>query len=82
MSRFTLVVGRRPLLPLLILGLVAAGVADGSDRVYPTPEAVQPLEPGSAVPSALVRSVAGDVVDLAVEVREAGALLVFYRGGW
>jgi hypothetical protein len=50
--------------------------------VYASPEAVQPLEIGSVVPSVEVRTVSGAAVDLASVVRESGALLVFYRGGW
>ncbi len=47
-----------------------------------SPEEVQPLAVGTAVPSVGVRTVGGDAVDLAELVRDAGALLVFYRGGW
>ena len=51
-------------------------------RAYPSAEAVKPLEPGAAVPSAIVRSIDGQPVDLAKLVHDEGALLVFYRGGW
>lgn len=50
--------------------------------VHASADAVQPLLPGSSVPSAQVRSVSGEAVDLATRVAEQGALLVFYRGGW
>jgi hypothetical protein len=50
--------------------------------VYASAEAVVPLAPGAAVPSAIVRTVDGEEVDLADVVRDEGALLVFYRGGW
>jgi peroxiredoxin len=50
--------------------------------VYATAAEVEPLQPGSRVPSASVTSVKGETVDLAELVRERGALLVFYRGGW
>ncbi len=62
--------------------LMTIGAADAVDRVYPTAEAVVPLAPGARVPSATVQSVRGEPVDLAELVRESGALLVFYRGGW
>jgi hypothetical protein len=62
--------------------MLMTGAAGATDRVYPTAEAVVPLAPGARVPSAAVRSVAGEPVDLADLVRESGALLVFYRGGW
>lgn len=62
--------------------LALAAVAGAEDRVYPSPEAVQPLQPGSLVPAVRVESVAGERVDLAEQVQEHGALLVFYRGGW
>lgn len=52
------------------------------DRVYPSAEAVQPLAPGSRVPSVRVLTVEGAPVDLAERSRDSGALLVFYRGGW
>ncbi len=57
-------------------GAMAAG------RVYPSPEAVEPLKPGSEVPPVTVRTVGGDSVDLSKTVQHTGALLVFYRGGW
>jgi len=62
--------------------LLATGAARAGDRVYPTPNAVEPLAPGTRVPSARVETVRGDPVDLAEVVRNHGALLVFYRGGW
>jgi len=62
--------------------LLAAGIAGADDRVYPSPEAVEPLSAGARVPPAQVETLAGDPVDLAEVVRDHGALLVFYRGGW
>ena len=50
--------------------------------VYPSAEAVVPLAPGAMVPSAIVRNVDDEPVDLADVVHDEGALLVFYRGGW
>ena len=61
---------------LLFAGVVAAA------EVFPSAEAVEPLGVGSAVPEAKVRTVAGEAVDLAARLRDRGALLVFYRGGW
>jgi hypothetical protein len=60
---------------------VACSVETG-DRVYGAPDAVEPLAPGSRVPSARVVTARGEPIDLAEQVRERGALLVFYRGGW
>ena len=68
------------LLALVLVG--TAGAAQGEGRVYPSPDAVQPLAVGAQAPPARVRTVAGEAVDLADLVRDAGALLVFYRGGW
>ncbi len=62
--------------------LCGAGAANGDDRVFASPETVVPLAVGTAVPSARVRTVGGEAIDLAELVRDAGALLVFYRGGW
>ena len=64
---------------LLLLVSTHAG-AEG--RVYPAAEAVEPLAPGARVPSVGVQTVRGEPVDLADLVRQQGALLVFYRGGW
>jgi hypothetical protein len=76
-------VSTRTILSLsLAVWLGAAGTASGEAPVYPSPEAVEPLAPGSAVPSVEVQTVGGESVDLAAQVRDAGALLVFYRGGW
>ena len=62
--------------------LLAAGAAHAQGKVYPTPQAVEPLAPGARVPSVRVETVRGEPVALADRVRENGALLVFYRGGW
>jgi hypothetical protein len=66
--------------PALLL-LAACGLAP-THRVYPSAEDVEPLAPGSRVPSARVLTVEGDPVDLAERLSDSGALLVFYRGGW
>ena len=71
----------RGALPALAALLLAAA-AVGADRVYPSAEAVEPLAVGSPIPAATVTSVSGEPVDLRERVRERGALLVFYRGGW
>ena len=62
--------------------LLSSTLAEAANRVYPNPEAVEPLKTGSEVPSSSVTTVGGESVDLAKIVRETGALLVFYRGGW
>lgn len=62
--------------------LLLAVPAGGDDAAYPSAAAVTPLPPGAKVPSAVVRSVGGEPVDVAALVRDHGALLVFYRGGW
>ena len=62
--------------------LIGASVAAAADRVYPTAEAVEPLAPGNSVPSITVSTVGGKPVDLSEVLRDRGALLVFYRGGW
>jgi hypothetical protein len=79
----------RRLLPALLVGaltvattLLISGTAGAGGQVYPSPEAVKPLQPGARVPSVKVEPVRGEPVDLAERVREQGALLVFYRGGW
>lgn len=64
------------------LCLGSAGALAGGGRVHERPEAVEPLPSGSAVPEVQVLSVEAEPVDLAGLVRERGALLVFYRGGW
>ena len=62
--------------------LIGASLATAADRVYPNAEAVEPLAPGSSVPSVTVSTVGKARVDLSEVVRDQGALLVFYRGGW
>jgi hypothetical protein len=62
--------------------LLASGAVHAGDRVYATPQAVEPLAAGARVPSVRVQTVGGGTVDLAQVVRSRGALLVFYRGGW
>ena len=69
-----------------VLGAVALGaaLADGASAqtAHASPQAAVPLTPGQVVPSASVRTVNGEPADLADLVRDEGALLVFYRGGW
>jgi hypothetical protein len=55
---------------------------DAEPGVFPNAESVQPLRVGAQVPAVSVRTVTGESVDLAALVRDRGALLVFYRGGW
>lgn len=71
--------GCRRLLLGTILLLAGSGCADDAAR---NAGSVVPLAPGAKVPSVSVQTVQGDPVDLAALVREQGALLVFYRGGW
>lgn len=62
--------------------LLAACAVETVDRVYGTADAVQPLAPGSQVPPVHVVTLRGEAIDLAKQLRDHGALLVFYRGGW
>lgn len=66
----------------LAVALLAVGCGEAGGGVYPTAEAVEPLSAGASVPSVRVHTVRGEPVDLAGLVRERGALLVFFRGGW
>jgi hypothetical protein len=66
----------------IVAALITAGPALAEAPVYSSAEAVRPLAAGARVPSARVESLDGDAVDLAEVVRNHGALLVFYRGGW
>jgi len=78
----TFSVTARCLLGLAALFVLAACVAGDEGRVYPNAKSVEPLTPGSLVPSVTVATIHGEPVELAALVRERGALLVFYRGGW
>ena len=62
--------------------ILIAGLATAENLVYPSAEAVKPLQPGASVPSVSVHAVDGSTVDLLKLVSQSGALLVFYRGGW
>ena len=73
----------RPILPVTFSLLLLASIPGyAADRVYPSPEAVEPLAVGKTLPEVRVKTVRGVDVDLAAIVRARGALLVFYRGGW
>jgi hypothetical protein len=75
--------GKRSLVAWLAAALLlGAGAAGAADLAYPSAETVEPLAPGTSVPSATVYTVRGAPVDLSKAVRDTGALLVFYRGGW
>jgi hypothetical protein len=73
---------RRRCVPWVAALALCAASAWAADRTYPDAESVQPLPVGATIPAATVRTIAGDPVELATRVRERGALLVFYRGGW
>jgi len=62
--------------------LFSSGARGDSTAVFSSPHDVEPLQPGARVPTVAVETVRGKLVDLAELVRESGALLVFYRGGW
>ncbi len=74
--------GARFFLGAAAVVLLTTGSVRAADRVYPTPEAVEPLAPGTKVPPVRVETVGGDPVGLLEVMRNRGALLVFYRGGW
>jgi hypothetical protein len=57
-------------------------MASANGKVYSSPEAVEALQAGSSVPSVVVESLDRESVDLSKLLRDQGALLVFYRGGW
>jgi hypothetical protein len=62
--------------------IALSAVAGAAGRVYDSAAEVEPLAVGADVPSVRVTSVKGISVDLSALVRDRGALLVFYRGGW
>ncbi len=64
------------------MALLGAAAAQAEGRVYASPKAVEPRAEGARVPSVQITSVSGERVDLRAVVRDHGALLVFYRGGW
>ena len=64
------------------LALLGSAAAQAEGRVYASPKAVEPLSVGARVPSVQVTNVGGERADLREVVRDHGALLVFYRGGW
>lgn len=66
----------------LVVDVKLAGLSTAATPIYPSAEETMPLQPGASVPSACVRTVQGETVDLASKLRGSGALLVFYRGGW
>ena len=78
----TLPVTARCCLGLAAMFVLAACAIGDEGRVYPNAQSVEPLTPGSLVPSVTVETIHGEPVELAALVRDRGALLVFYRGGW
>ena len=66
----------------LALSIGSAANAESERKVYPNAESVEPRAVGTTLPSADLRNLDGEAVDLAKLVSESGALLVFYRGGW
>jgi hypothetical protein len=72
---------RRTALAALTLGAIAT-IAAADTPVYPSAEAVRPLEPGTPIPDVTLTTVKGRPFALARELRNQAAMLVFYRGGW
>jgi hypothetical protein len=66
----------------VVAWMLVSSVGVAADLVYPNAEAVEPLKPGNPVPSVSVQSLDLKSVDLSKVLRDQGALLVFYRGGW
>ena len=62
--------------------IVCFGASASADRVFESAADVEPLAVGAQVPAVTVKTVKGAPVDLASLVKDRGALLVFYRGGW
>ena len=65
----------------LTLGAIAA-IATADTPVYPSAEAVRPLQPGTPIPDVTLTTVRGQPFALTRELRDQAAMLVFYRGGW
>jgi peroxiredoxin len=68
---------------------VAAGAGAGADgalgerrEVPQRAEDVRPLESGAEAPTATLRRVDGEAVEMAELYRQKPTMLVFYRGGW
>lgn len=78
--------GRRVVaLAAIVLSLAIAFTASHAatqGEVFANAESVQPLATGAMTPSAMVKTVTGEAVDLREVLKSTGALLVFYRGGW
>ena len=68
-------------LPFVLAASLALGLVARAELAS-SPEAAKPLPVGAAVPTAMVRDVAGAELDLAAEVAGKPTLLVFYRGSW
>lgn len=72
---------RRTALAALTLGAIAT-IAAADTPVYPSAEAVRPLQAGTPIPDVTLTTVKGRPFALARELRNQAAMLVFYRGGW
>lgn len=79
---------RKPLHPLLILGLATGLVVTGqvfpSDRggVPSSPQEIRPLLIGAKIPEVSVRNSEGTDIALADVLRKKPTILIVYRGGW
>ena len=60
---------------LLAVTAIAAGVPQSAEEI-------RPLMIGAELPSAQVRALDGEAIDLRDAVGDRPALLIFYRGGW
>lgn len=72
---------RRTAFAALTVGAIAT-IASADTPVYPSAEAVRPLQTGSPIPDVTLATVKGQPFALARELRNHAAMLVFYRGGW
>jgi peroxiredoxin len=67
---------------VLGLWLISSLVVFGAVMPADTQDTVTPLAVGSAAPTAMVKTAAGEAVDLGELVRAKPTILIFYRGGW
>ena len=72
---------RRTAFAALTLGTIAT-IAAADTPVYPSAEAVRPLQTGTPIPDVTLTTVKGQPFALAHELKNHAAMLVFYRGGW
>lgn len=76
--------GKIILTTFLILQLMIIGttMAEDKNKIAKSAEDICPIKIGTEVPSATIRTIEGNEIDIREVIKGQKAIVIFYRGGW